>query len=113
MSLASPGTSQSHKRSGGILPLSVRGEGLLLEVTFQPGAQQALQAIEAVAGFFAEAQWLAVPEARQQHLCRDAAECRIAAGLGLQQGKDQQQTYAGGEGRLLWLLEQTLSFQQG
>lgn len=117
--VSSPGTSQSHQCRGSVFPLPVRGEDLplmlacLLGAIFQPGAQQALQAIEAVGGLLAEAEGLAVSETGQQHLCRDAAERRIAARLRLQQGKDQQQTHAGGEGGLLGLLEQTLSFQQG
>lgn len=80
---------------------------------FQPGAEQTLQAVEAVGGLFAEAERLAIAQTGQQHLGRDAAERRVAARLGLEQGEDQQQAHARGEGSLLGLLKQTLSFKQG
>lgn len=43
----------------------------------------------------------------------DAAERGVAAGLRLQQGEDEQQAHARGEGGLLGLLQQALAFQQG
>ncbi|TNN86400.1 hypothetical protein EYF80_003170 [Liparis tanakae] len=87
-------------------------EGRMESLGLLPGAKP-LEAIEAVSGLFAEAERLAIPEAGQQYLCCDAAERRVTASLGLQEGKDEQQADTGGEGRLLGLLEQTLPFEQG
>jgi hypothetical protein len=86
--------------------------GLLLAPVLQPGAEQPLQAVEAVGRLLAEAERLAVPQASQQHLGRDAAQRRVAAALRLQQGEDEQQAHAGGEGGLLRLLQQALPLEQ-
>lgn len=122
-SLASPGTGKGHECCRSIFPLPMCVEDLHpglsllvvqhLDSIFQPGAEKTLQAIEAVSRFFAEAERLAIPQTGQQHLRRDATERRVAACLGLQQGEDQQQANARSEGRLLRLLKQTLSFEQG
>lgn len=82
-------------------------------MVLQPGAEQGLQAVEAVRGLFGEAQGLAVAEAGEQHLGSDVAEGWVGARLGLDEREDEQQPHAGGEGGLLGLLQEALPFEQG
>lgn len=99
-----PCTSQGHQGSSSVLLLLVgdvlaRGRRVL-----EPGAEQGLDAIEAVGRLLGEAQGLAVPQAAQQHLSSDVTQGRVRPALRLDQREHQQQPHAGGEGSLLGLL---------
>lgn len=100
----SPRTSQGNQGSSSIFLLLVGDVLAGGRRVLEPGAEQGLDAIEAISRFLGQAQGLAVPKAIEQHLSSDVTQSRVRPALRLDQREHQQQPHAGGEGSLLRLL---------